>query len=215
MRSTLLAFGAVLALSTSAFAGGPIAVAPEPEPAAPQAPATFDWSGAYLGAGLGTTSASFDLGPLLGGPSPLPPDTRDLTDGSGGSVHLGYLFQRGAFVFGPELAYTKVSDTGFAAFPDEEVDSTIDLKARLGYAVNRALIYGVLGYSRVTFNEGPSDSFTTDGPAFGLGFDYAASDRIAVGIEYLARRTSGRFEPPGRDYDLNVNTLSLRAALRF
>lgn len=215
MRTTLLALATVLALATPALAGGPIAVAPEPEPAAPEAPAAFDWSGAYLGAGYGSTSASFDLGPLLSGPFPLPPETRDLMNGTAASIHLGYLFQRGAFAFGPELAYSKFSGTGFEGFPDEEVDSTIDLKARLGFAANRALIYGVLGYSRVTFNEGPSDSFSTDGPAFGLGFDYAASDRLTVGIEYLARRTSGRFDPPGRDYDLNVDTLSLRVGLRF
>jgi outer membrane immunogenic protein len=215
MRAPLLSLAATLFLATPALAGGPVAVTPEPEPAAPAAPAAYDWSGAYLGIGYGTTSAGFDLGPLTGGPFPAPAESRDLTDGTATSIHFGYLFQRGAIVYGPELAYSSFSDTGFELSPEEEVKRTIDLKARLGYAANRVLVYGVLGYSQITFAEGPSDSFSVNGPAYGLGVDYAASDRLTIGLEYLARRTSGRFDPPGRDYDLNVDTLSLRVGLRF
>lgn len=210
MRIAVAALLTALAVSHPAIAGGPVEVADEP--AAP-APSIFDWSGAYAGLGFGTTSASFDVGPLAA--PPLPAEIRDLTDGSAAAIHLGYLFQRGAFVFGPELAYTKFSDTGFELSPEEEVDRTIDLKARLGYAANRVFVFGVLGYSRIDFAEGPDDGFSVNGPSFGLGVDIATSDRLVFGIEYLARRTSGRFDPPGRDYDLNVDTLSVRLSYRF
>lgn len=218
MRAALLALAsgcalASLALASPALAGGPAILPPEPAPAPPPARAAFDWSGPYVGLGYGRSSGDFDLGPLAF-PS-LPATPRSLTDGTALSLHAGYLFQRGALVYGAELALSQLSGTTLPGGVDEEVDQIIDLKARAGYAADRILVYGVLGYAQVDWAAPGSDAFSESGPVFGLGLDYAASDRLTIGLEYLARRSSGTFDPPGRDFDLNVDTLSLRVGLRF
>lgn len=215
MRTTLLALASVTILAAPALAGGPVAVTPEPAPVAPApAPAAFDWSGPYVGLGYGATSGDFDLDPLAS--PPLPANPRSLTDGSALSLHAGYLFQRGSLVYGAELAISRVADTNLPAPTDGEgVDRIIDLKARAGFAADRVLVYGILGFSQVHWDAPSTEAFSETGPAYGIGIDYAASDRLTIGLEYLARRTSGRFDPPGRDFDLNVDTLSLRLGYRF
>ena len=214
MRTTLLALASLVVLTAPALAGGPVAVAPDPQPAPPPAPAVRDWSGPYVGLGYAATSGDFDLGALTS-PS-LPANPRSLTDGSALSLHAGYLFQRGSLVYGAELALSRVTDTNLPAPTDGDgVDRMIDLKARVGFAADRVLVYGVLGYSQIHWDEPSTDAFSESGPVFGLGLDYAVSDRMTLGLEYLARRTDGRFDPPGRDFDLNVDTLALRLNYRF
>lgn len=219
MRAALLALasGVVLAsglaLSGPAQAGGPALLTPEPAPASPPARAAFDWSGPYVGLGYGRSSGDFDLGPLA--TPPLPATPRSLTDGTALSLHAGYVFQRGALVYGGELALSRVSGTTLPGAADEEIDQIIDLKARAGYAADRVLVYGVLGYARIDWASPGPDAFSESGPVFGLGLDYAVSDRLTIGLEYLARRTSGSFDTPARDFDLNADTLSLRMGLRF
>lgn len=214
MRPRLLALTSLmaLALATPGLAGGPVTVDPEPAPTPPAAPAAFDWSGPYVGLGYGGTSGDFDVGPLDF--PPIPANLRPLSNGSALSLYAGYLYQRGSLVYGGELAISELADTRTPMGVNEEVGQIIDLKGRAGFAGDRVLVYGVLGYSSIAWDS-PGEPFTETGPSFGFGIDYAASDRLMVGLEYLARRTSGRFDPPGRDFDLNVDTLSLRIGYRF
>jgi outer membrane immunogenic protein len=201
----------LLASSGMAQAGGPTAVAPDPVPVASAPAAIHDWSGFYAGLGYGTASGSLDFTP---GPY------YDLTSGNTTTIFAGYLMQRGSFVYGGELALSQGSDLYIdvsPAYTDEEVGRVIDLKAKAGYAANRVLFYGVLGYSQVewTIDNPAYDDFTTDGFAYGLGIDYAATNRLTVGLEYLSRSTSGASYNAGQDADLDLDTLSLRIGYQF
>jgi len=213
MQIKALFIGAFLAFPGLAFAGGPVTVEPEPAPVLAAPAPAYDWSGAYVGLGYGTSAADYSLGPATS--PPLPASSTALTDGNSASIHAGYLLQRGALVYGGELAYSKLSDTNFPGVPDEKIDRAIDLKGKIGYSANRVLVYGILGYSQVRFSSPGDEGFTNSGPAFGLGVDVAATNRLTVGLEYLLRQTKGDLSSPDRSVEVDVDTLSLRVGFSF
>jgi opacity protein-like surface antigen len=200
-----------LASAGAAHAGGPTVVATDSPPAVVTPAAVHDWSGFYGGLGYGSATGGLSFTP---GPS------YDFTSGTTLSIFAGYLMQRGAFVYGGELALSQGSDVYIDIQPPytlEELGRVIDLKAKAGYAANRVLFYGVLGYSQVewTIDNPAFENFTTDGFAYGLGIDYAATNRLTVGLEYLSRSTSGSSYNAGQDADIDLDTLSLRIGYQF
>ena len=213
MKHPILASLALGMLAGPAFAGGPTGLEAEPAPmaAAPMAMA-HDWSGGYVGLSYGRTSADVDFSTT---------GNFDLEGGDALGIYGGYLVQRGQLVFGGEIAYAKVSDAfipgGFG--DDDEIDHVLDIKARLGFAANRSLFYGVLGYSQSQYSDDDAGDFFesgVDGFAAGLGADFAVSDRLSVGMEYLTRDLSGDLDgAPGETLDVNLDTISLRVGLSF
>lgn len=208
MKRTLTA-AALISLASPALAGGPAVVAADPVPVAAVAPAAVhDWSGPYIGLAYGKVSGDLDY---------TPPGAADTLDGGSlTSLFAGYLFQRGNLVYGGELAYSRGKDTFATGFPLENVDTVIDLKGKIGYASNRALFYGVLGYSKLdySFELFPALDFSASGVSYGVGVDFAATERLSVGLEYLARTTDGDV-PGGSTADIDLNSLSLRIGYSF
>ncbi len=138
-------------------------------------------------------------------------------DGKGFGGFVGYMMASGAWAYGGELAYARTdyheTDSG-GSYPEWNFNHTLDLKARVGYAVDRALIYGVLGYGFSEYEEGSEASVTdVDGAIFGLGVDYLVSDRMFVGAEVLSRDIglSDSDEP----FDANLTTITLRVGMKF
>ncbi|MFZ1468283.1 MAG: outer membrane beta-barrel protein [Paracoccaceae bacterium] len=209
MKHFISAVAVVMASSTLAVAGGPITPYVEPQPMQPAAVAVHDWSGVYVGLGYGKASADVVFTP--GG-------AVDFNDGTITSLHAGYLLQRGSLVYGGELSFGSISDLyaipGFGN--NDEIDRVIDLKARLGFAADRFQLYGVLGYSKATYTEVPGGDWDADGMAYGIGAEYAVSQRMTIGVEYLARDLSA--DSPtlvGQTADFNLDTVSLRVGLQF
>jgi outer membrane immunogenic protein len=205
----VLALAASAVMATQAFAGGPVVVAYDPVVVAPPAPApqAMDWSGFYGGLGYGSSSGDIDF---------TPAPARALDSGNAASVFAGYLWQRDNFVFGGELAYTSLKDNVVTGFPTFELKNSIDLKGRLGLAANRMLFYGVVGYSMASYDEGAGD-WDPSGMSYGLGVDYQVSNRMTLGLEYLARDLSGD-NPDGlglQEVDVKLDTLSLRVGFQF
>ncbi|MCU0825812.1 MAG: porin family protein [Tabrizicola sp.] len=196
----------LLLASGAAQAGGPTTVPDDPAPTpAAAAPSAYDWSGPYVGLAFGTTGGdqTFNTSPL----------TFPFDDGASPSIFAGYLIQRGNLVYGAELAYSDGDDVTLATF-SEGLRYMVDLKGRLGFANDRALFYGTLGYSSVGYVSLPGNT-ETDGFAYGLGVDYAVSDRFTLGLEYLARSTEGDTFNAGETRRLELDTLSLRIGLSF
>jgi len=50
--------------------------------------------------------------------------------------------------------------------------------------------------------------------SYGLGMDFAATERLTVGLEYLARNTDGDLTG-GQTADIDLNTISLRVGFSF
>lgn len=196
-----------------ALAGGPTLVVDPPAPAIASAPpSVHDWSGSYVGLSYGRNSAGVLFGVGF---------ATDLEDGQELGVHGGYLFQSGQLVYGGELSYASVSGALLenGSGNDEEIKHVLDVKARVGFAANRALFYGVLGYSSANLIDEvpPIQESDLDGFAAGIGAEFAVTDRLNVGLEYLTRDLSGdyAFGGPGATIDVNVDTLTLRAGLSF
>jgi outer membrane immunogenic protein len=136
-----------------------------------------DWSGFYAGAGVNFSSGSSDANVALGGAwssesaglqSEFTDDwSNDLEpDGFGGGLFGGYNWQTaGGFVFGGEVSYdflnaeeqTSTGMTPTTVFPglsynhgnSVQVDSMLAARANIGYAFDRILIYGTVGFASV------------------------------------------------------------------
>ncbi len=209
MKTLTLAVAALAAMSTPLLAGGPTVIADDPMPAAMPAPAdAHDWSGAYVGLAYGRTSGSLEYST---------PITYDLNKGKVRSLYAGYLMQRGNLVFGGELAVSNGSDTYATGFPLENIDRVIDLKGKVGFAADRVMFYGALGVSKLDyeFSTAPALNYSTRGVSYGLGVDYALTERFTMGLEYLARKTDGDVPFAGLTSDIDLNTVSLRAGFSF
>lgn len=134
-----------------------------------------DWSGFYAGAGVDFSSGSSDANVALGGawsaePAGLQSEfaddwSNDLEpDGVGGGLFAGYNWQTaGGFVFGGEISYDflnaeEVASTGMTPTTiapgvsynhgnSVQVDGMFAARANIGYAFDRILIYGTVGFA--------------------------------------------------------------------
>lgn len=206
MRRSIYTVAALCLFATPTFAGGPTVFAPEPPVVVAQPVPVTDWSGFYAGLGYGKSSGDIDF-------VPAPPQALD--DGKAASIFIGRQWQRGSLVYGGELSYTALKDNFVTGFTCCELDRAIDLKGRLGFAANRLLVYGVLGYSRSSYDEG-AGNWDPDGLGYGAGVDFLVVPRVALGLEYMARDLTGdNPDGSGQEVDIDLDTLSLRASLRF
>lgn len=161
--------------------------------------ALADWNGAYVGFSLSANTKT-----------ELSADGEESIDAASSTafgVFGGYAVQSNDFVFGGEVAFLRAPDV---EFKDDEQEVTLDfdifdLKGRAGYVVNNILFYGVAGFSRIE----PEMGEHANGFNFGAGADYDLGNNFVIGVEYLARRTDLE------GVDLNLDTLTLRAAYKF
>jgi outer membrane immunogenic protein len=113
----------------------------------------------------------------------------------------GYNYQNGNLVLGAELA----------AWP---VDTTISDGSTVGWATGDVLVYGALGWSWArTENTVSGSDVDHDGHSLGLGVEYNITEALFLGLDYTTRGLDG--EERGVEYDMDVNTLSLRGGFRF
>ena len=163
-----------------------------------------DWNGAYAGFSFGsntTNNLSTDVDFVS--------VSADVESSYTLGVFGGYNVQNGNYVFGGEVAVLRAPDLAFE-INDVEVLNTdfdiLDLKGRVGYAVNNVLFFGVAGFSIIS--EGTEDA---DGFNYGVGADLDFGNNFVIGTEYLVRRASD----DEVDFDFELDTFALRAAFRF
>lgn len=161
------------------------------------------WNGPYFG--LTAASNSGDMEYNDGGQYDL--------DGNNVGLILGYNFAQGPWVLGAEFVYSngRVEEVGNTNFAYE---SWSDLKARGGYAFDNVLVYGTLGATFSTWDEG-GNSFDGTGILYGIGVDYLVSPRFFVGGEFLVRDMESDWNSSGDTLDADVNTLALRVGMKF
>ena len=149
----------------------------------------YNWSGFYAGANIGGEFLR-DTGSNAG-------FRRKMNSGSlFGGVQAGYNFQNGPLVYGVEadIGYGHPSKTkafGTNAMKIEEgVSGTV--RGRVGYAVDRALVYGTGGLAWANFDTTVTNGFVTEkndktrlGYAVGGGVEYAVTNNVSVKGEYL------------------------------
>lgn len=218
---------AATALSAVVAFAGPAAAAD------PIVDAAYDWKGPYIGlqAGYGwgdsETSQFFDTGAFIDSHS------ADL-EGFIGGLHAGWNWQSDALVFGIEGDVSAADIDGTYTFPivDEyttDVQFTGSLRARLGFAMDRALIYATGGLAVADVELGllhggirEEDNKTYLGFTVGGGLEYAFTDTFSAGLEYrytdLGKKNFGwdTANPAfNGDYDVIFHTVQARLSWHF
>lgn len=156
----------------------------------------------------GAGADAFSPGFCAGMPTSTGPATgcRDDNDGVEAGVRAGYDMQFGSFVVGGLVEYSvndvQDSVTGFSTTPanyvfTRQLESTLAARARVGYAMGPALIYGTGGYASgqfkntfTTSNQANSFNETVegddgDGWQAGGGVEWALGRGLTVTGEYL------------------------------
>lgn len=220
MKKYLFASVALVLLSGSS------ALAADPTMAIQDLPPGFSWTGAYLGVQAGYAWGNAD--------DNFPADPTAETDASvkGGfaGVYTGYNWQAGNIVFGVDGDINisgidgRSSPNRFGEFIDTDVNWMGAARARVGYAMDRVLIYGAGGaaIAGVDINlQDPVGSFDTasetlTGWTLGAGAEVAFTDNMIGRAEY-------RYTDLGDiDYlngtgsvDINLHTISAGVAYKF
>ena len=176
-----------------------------------QEAAVSDWSGAYVGVGVGygafeDRDARFDA---------FFPGFVSKGDGFGLSAHVGYNFQLGNFVVGAEADITQLNEPFRTAPPilrasDLRINDIMTLRGRIGYDMDRFLPYVTAGVSRATTN---IDTVTEGyGYAAGIGIDYKVTEKILFGVQYMRHE----FEDfGGQPIQASFDLLTARLSAKF
>jgi outer membrane immunogenic protein len=141
-------------------------------------------------------------------------------------VFGGYNYQfASGVVLGAEadIEWTDLNDDGSRAGVDFSTDMNWDgsIRSRIGYAWDRALIYGTGGFAFAGFdgelNPGQDSSSTEWGWTIGAGVDYAFTDRIFARAEYRFTDFSdfGNDDDPGEIEDFTTNALRVGVGVKF
>jgi len=218
MASTAIPLGLIVGPALAADLAIPVK--------APVPPAQYNWTGAYVGLNAGgyVAYSGDPLTTVLGGCGSFPPDYFDCSNvplvnaagtgsmsGAGfiGGGQVGYNWQVGQFVYGPEFDaewfHTRISRqvtapyaTGgtFTIGSSANTDYLLTARARLGWAFNTLLLYGTGGVAATNlsannwFNDGvASSSWNANafrvGWTVGAGLEWAFSKNWTAKIEYL------------------------------
>ena len=99
-------------------------------------------------------------------------------------------------------------------------NNILDVKARAGYAIGSALVYGAVGYSSADFGEdyaAPATNSMT-GFGYGVGVDLMITEKIFAGLEYYTRTLDGALTypvDPLYTVEGNVTTITARVGMNF
>lgn len=173
----------------------------------------FTWAGLYIGLNAGVAwGDSRDI--IVTGPTPA-----ILSGGGGdgvfiGGAQIGYNWQSGSIVYGLEADIQYVDSGGRAAWGpytwwgvrgEDDGSYFGTVRARIGYAFDRTLIYitGGLAYGGLNSNPLTGNTTSNAGWTIGGGVEYAFTNNWTVKLEGLyvdlreSRRASVFVNPPG------------------
>lgn len=198
--ATLRAAALALAATVAGFTATGARAADLEQPAASYTSA-YDWSGLYVGGVVGYNwgkDRTTEYVTATGAPRNMFFDYEP--DGFSGGVKLGANFQTGAFVFGAEADFelTNIEGTFIDRVEnlgrgDDSYDWQASIRARMGLAFDRLLVYGTGGlalakiqntYTLVPFGISEPIEDVRAGWTAGAGIDYALTDNLIAGFEY-------------------------------
>jgi outer membrane immunogenic protein len=155
----------------------------------------YDWSGVYLGMNLGG-GASFGLLSLDDDDNVLPDSVAIPALGPTGGLQAGFNLQNGNFVYGLEgqanwTALSGEADLGDGDFAEAQLTTLLSLRARLGVAFDRMMVYTTAGVAAGNSNfnvdagkgANAQASGIVAGGIVGIGAEYAVNDNISIRAE--------------------------------
>ena len=208
MKKILLSSVALIGLTAGAMAADLPSRRVAPAPVIPVVPA-FTWTGFYVGVQAGYVWAEADraLRDTVLGVAIVGGGGGDL-DGFVGGAHAGFNYQFGSLVVGVEADLEGIGadddativnalQVGDRLTVSSDVDFQGSLRARFGFAFDRALIYATGGLAFVNFNADfaytdpfgvvTTGSFGDDtewGWTLGAGVEYAFTNNFTARVEY-------------------------------
>ncbi|WP_119255969.1 outer membrane protein [Shinella zoogloeoides] len=215
-------FGAAGILVTAgalpAFAADMAVAEPPVETPIVETAGVYDWGGFYVGV---NTGYAWTQGDYTGGG--LPGDHS--MDGWALGAFAGYNFFNNGWVYGVEADvkhdFNNERFTSGGGPVEYETTWGGSVRARLGYAIDRTLIYGTGGYAftnaKLTDPGGATDKETFHGWTIGAGVEHAFTDNLAGRVEY--RYTdygkSDVFGVAGSDGDIDSHSIMLGVSMKF
>ncbi|MGB0901344.1 outer membrane protein [Halocynthiibacter sp.] len=168
-----------------------------------------NWQGAYAGVSIGLSSGSSVVN--LGGT----PAHTSLDDSRSVGVFAGYNFHlHNNIVLGAEISHRSEQST-LTVGPGIALGASTMVQARVGYAMDNWLLYGVVGSSRADMaGHAIPGSFTTKGIVYGIGADYAVSDHFILGAKFTREEPDFAFGGTTA-FDSKRDSLELRASYQF
>lgn len=188
-------------LASIFLAGASTVSAADLEQPAQDYTSSYDWSGFYIGGVAGYNwgkDRTTEYDTATGQPLNMHFDYKP--DGFSGGVKAGVNFQHGSFVYGAEADFELTNIKGGfidriqnLGRGDDTYDWQASLRARMGLALDRVMIYGTGGvaiadikntYTLVPLNIVEPISDIRAGWTAGAGVDFAVTDNLIAGIEY-------------------------------
>ena len=158
-------------------------------PASYDYPPTFTWTGFYVGANAGLGFGGFNgYGANYFGSTPI---------GGAFGLTAGYNYQSGKLVVGGEgdYAWSHIANSAspYARVTSSGIVQNLDtIRARFGYAADRALFFATAGYAGANIRgvlSAPGavadETYYANGFTLGLGVEYAITPHITAKAEYL------------------------------
>jgi len=146
-----------------------------------QAQTPYNWSGFYVGANFGYGGTKFA--------SPESEERSRWGKGIVAGLHGGYNWQMGSFVLGGEADLAVASFKTNLSDNKYRTDLLSSLRARLGFAFDRIMIYGTGGVGvakgKVYSSDYPSKRFSTVRPVLGAGVEFALNSNFLLRAEFL------------------------------
>jgi outer membrane immunogenic protein len=179
----------------------------------------YDWRGFYFGGHIGLSNVDVERS-ITGSPfwATGPGNSGVLEDISNGRLtlggHLGYNFTSGPWVFGVEATLSDLNPRQNVQSPffpatdrwNIDVDALTTVTGRLGYAMNKAMVYVKAGYAGADVNSTVFDNTTNSAPfcgpavngqpchgggstwhngwTVGTGIEIAVHKNVIAGFEY-------------------------------
>ena len=195
----------------------------------------FSWSGLYVGANVGANlyrDRTVEVFTATGGPTNLEYPYK--SKGTSFGINLGADYQFGNIVVGAAGDFDMARiNGGFEDLPigkgRDRIHWQATLRGRLGYAVDRVLIYGTGGlaaaqisntYTFVPTNTSETFKDVKYGWTLGAGVDVAVTDNWIIGMEYRhvdfnAFQNDSVVAFPGLTGKQNPSSDSLRISLNY
>ena len=221
--ATALALGAAPALAGSKYGkmdypevievSGPI------QPSAPAEPQRYDWSGFYGGVTLGYAFLGDDEVGFRGDNIDGNRIIGDLsTNGPFLGIHVGRNWQRGDdnLVVGVEgrASVARISDeiSSDGNSASDDIDITAALRGRLGYAMDRNLVYvsGGLAAARVDYAAESAEGDTVEDSSTRVGYTLGVGLETAINSDWTVRGEYNYTNYRGKDL-IGTNNLETRS----
>ena len=119
-----------------------------------------------------------------------------------------------------QLDFAGVIQNGGMTTITSEIDATAALRGRVGYAMDRTMVYAAAGLAWIDYSIAQGDgatvsnSYTDTGWTIGVGIEHAFTDRLVGRIDYRYS-DFGDISRNAAEWDLSTSEIRVGLAMHF